>query len=76
MELEVLLCSGLLTIIENNSTEETLKCRIHQGSFLGPLLFLTLGRTREGGWMLPPPSRKVFLSFFLEDKTLAPDEFS
>ena len=27
-----------------------------------------------GGWM--PPPHKVFLSFFLEDKTLAPDVFS
>ena len=24
----------------------------------------------------PPPSLKIFLSFFLEDKTLAPDVFS
>ena len=27
-----------------------------------------------GGWM--PPPHKVFLSFFLEDKTSAPDVFS
>ena len=39
---------------------------------------LTLGRTKGVGgggrvWMKPP---KVFLSFFLEDKTSAPDVFS
>ena len=34
---------------------------------------LTLGQTSEEGWMPPP---KVFLSFFLEDKTSAPDVFS
>ena len=36
---------------------------------------LTLGCTRGGrGWM--PPLHKVFLSFFLEDQTLAPVVFS
>ena len=38
--------------------------------------FLTLGRTRGGGegtrWVPPP---RVFLSFLLEDKTLASDVF-
>ena len=37
--------------------------------------FLTLGRSRVGGgtsWMPPP---RVFLSFLLEDKTLASDVF-
>ena len=34
---------------------------------------LTLGQTSAEGWMPPP---KVFLSFFLEDKTSAPDVFS
>ena len=30
----------------------------------------------EGGWMPPPSPRKVFLSFFLEDKTSVSDVFS
>ena len=38
---------------------------------------LTPGRTRVGGGGChPPPPHKVFLSFFLEDKTSAPDVFS
>ena len=39
----------------------------------------TLRRTRgRGEWHPPPatPPNKVFLSFFLEDKTSAPDVFS
>ena len=36
---------------------------------------LTLGRTREGGWMPPPQGFSVFF-FFLEDKTSVPDVFS
>ena len=40
-------------------------------------LYLTLGLSRgEGGWMPPPSPRKVFLSFFLEDKTSVSDVFS
>ena len=31
-------------------------------------------RAREGGWWMRP--RKVFLNFFLEDKTSGPDVFS
>ena len=38
-------------------------------------LVLTLGRTRGGGGGYYP-SLKVFLSFFPEDKTSAPDVFS
>ena len=41
-----------------------------------PIRFLILGRTRGGGVDASPSLHKVFLSFFLEDKTLAPDVFS
>ena len=37
---------------------------------------LTLGRTRGLMVATPPPPLDVFLSFFLEDKTSAPDVFS
>ena len=35
-----------------------------------------LGRTSGGVASTPPPRSEVFLSFFLEDKTSAPDVFS
>ena len=38
--------------------------------------FVILGRTRGGGVDATPSPHKVFLSFFLEDKTAAPDVFS
>ena len=39
------------------------------------VLFLTLGRTKGEGEVDATP-HKVFLSFFLEDKTSVPDVFS
>ena len=46
-----------------------------QGYVRTTCYLLSLGRTREGGW-ISLRIRKVFLSFLLEDKTSAPDIFS
>ena len=46
----------------------------NQKTFGTPKRALFNPRTCKGGGWMPP--RKVFLSFYLEDKTLAPDVFS
>ena len=40
------------------------------------ILILRRTRGRRGGGCHPPPPHKVFQSFFLEYKTIAPDVFS
>ena len=40
------------------------------------ILIFRRTRGRRGGGCHPPPPQKVFLSFFLEYKTIAPDVFS
>ena len=57
----------------SRSTNQSLSDLVKRATVCLVFVLLTFGRTREG-WM--PTPHKVFLSFYLEDKTSAPDFFS